>query len=288
MISLTVILAVLFVILAPVVGCFLAGLDRKITARFQGRVGPPLLQPLYDVRKLLAKEDVSVNSVMDFYVAMALLFAVVAGALFFAGMNLLMVIFVLTLSSLFFIVAAYSARSPFSDIGAQREILQVLSYEPAILLMAVGFYLVTGSFNGAIVFFRTIPVIAFAPLVFIALLFVLTIKLRKSPFDLSYSHHAHQELVKGITTEMSGKTLAMVEVMHWYENVLFFGWIGLFILTSSWISWIVALLVIAFVFLFEIFIDNNSARVKWQTMFKSAWIVTLIAFILNIGFLYFI
>jgi ech hydrogenase subunit B len=288
MFSFTIIWAILFVIFAPVVGCFLAGLDRKITARFQGRVGPPLLQPLYDVRKLIAKEDVSVNSVMDFYVAMALLFAIIAGALFFSGMNLLMVIFVLTLSSLFFIIAAYSARSPFSDIGAQREILQVLSYEPAILLMAVGFYLVTGSFNEAIVFFRTIPVIAFAPLVFVAVLFVLTIKLRKSPFDLSYSHHAHQELVKGITTEMSGKTLAMVEIMHWYENVLFFGWIALFILTSSWVSWIIALLVVAFVFMLEIFIDNNSARVKWQTMFKSAWIVTLIAFVLNIGFLYFV
>ena len=41
-----------FAVLAPVVGCLLAGLDRKISARMQGRVGPPLLQPYYDVRKL--------------------------------------------------------------------------------------------------------------------------------------------------------------------------------------------------------------------------------------------
>ncbi len=40
-----------FAVLAPVVGCLLAGLDRKISARMQGRVGPPLLQPYYDVRK---------------------------------------------------------------------------------------------------------------------------------------------------------------------------------------------------------------------------------------------
>ena len=37
-----------FAVLAPIIGCFLAGLDRKISARMQGRVGPPLLQPYYD------------------------------------------------------------------------------------------------------------------------------------------------------------------------------------------------------------------------------------------------
>ena len=42
-----------FAIVAPVLGCLLAGLDRKITARMQGRVGPPLLQPYFDVRKLI-------------------------------------------------------------------------------------------------------------------------------------------------------------------------------------------------------------------------------------------
>ena len=51
-----------FAIAAPVLGCLLAGLDRKITARMQGRVGPPLLQPYYDVRKLIEKDNVSVNS----------------------------------------------------------------------------------------------------------------------------------------------------------------------------------------------------------------------------------
>ena len=41
---------VAFAVLGPVVGCLLSGLDRKISARMQGRVGPPLLQPYYDVR----------------------------------------------------------------------------------------------------------------------------------------------------------------------------------------------------------------------------------------------
>ncbi|MFY9194518.1 MAG: NADH-quinone oxidoreductase subunit H, partial [Methanoculleus sp.] len=49
---------VLFLILAPVAGGLIAGLDRKLTARMQGRVGPPLLQPFYDVGKLFEKERV--------------------------------------------------------------------------------------------------------------------------------------------------------------------------------------------------------------------------------------
>lgn len=270
-----------YLVLGPVIGCLLAGIDRKITARFQGRVGPPVLQPLYDVKKLLGKERVAVNNYIDFYVTLSLVFAVASGAMFFAGYNILMVIFVLTLSSLFFIMAAYSARSPFSDVGAGREILQVLSYEPAILMMGVGFYIATGSFDSSTVFALDTPIIAVIPLIFIAVVFVLAIKLRKSPFDLSYSHHAHQELVKGVTTEMSGSTLAMVEIMHWYENVMFFGWIALFVLTSSPISIVVALIVVALVFILEIFIDNNCARVTWQAMFKVSWAVTLVAFVLN-------
>ncbi|MDR0350759.1 MAG: NADH-quinone oxidoreductase subunit H, partial [Coriobacteriales bacterium] len=237
---------VAFALGAPIIGCLIAGLDRIISARLQGRVGPPLLQPLYDVRKLLAKDRVSVNDFEGFYVALALAFAILAGALFFAGGNLLLVIFVLMLSGLFLIVAAYSSRSPFAEIGAQREIIQVMSYEPMTILMAVCFYMATktltdaGSFDVSTVLTLDRPLIIVLPLVFVGLLFILTIKLRKSPFDLSYTHHAHTELVKGLSTEMSGRTLALVEIMHWYETVLFCGWVGLFLLWGDWISWLVA------------------------------------------------
>ena len=51
----TVIGIIAFAIAGPIVGCLLAGLDRIISARMQGRVGPPLLQPYYDVRKLFCQ-----------------------------------------------------------------------------------------------------------------------------------------------------------------------------------------------------------------------------------------
>jgi formate hydrogenlyase subunit 4 len=275
-----------FGILAPVFGCLLAGVDRKLSARLQGRVGPPLLQPWYDVRKLIAKQSVQVNSYQGFYVCMSLTLAVLAGAFFFAGGNFLLVVFVLTLSTLFFIIAAYSTRSPYAEIGAEREIAQVMSYEPMVILISVTYYFVLRTFDTSAVLSLDRPLVCALPLVFVGLLFILTIKLRKSPFDLSYSHHAHQELVKGITTEMSGRTLAMVEVMHWYEAILFLGWVGLFLAWGSWVSAALVVIGIIAVYFLEVFIDNNFARVKWQSMLKWSWAVTLVCCVLNIVLLY--
>lgn len=289
--------SVVFAIIAPVVGCLLAGLDRVISAKMQGRVGPPLLQPYYDVRKLFAKERVSVNGVQDAYVICALIFACIAGGIFFTGGNLLMCIFIITLSSLFFIIAAYSSRSPYAEVGASRETLQVMSYEPMVLIFAVGFYMATaailpfggsiGSFDIAAIFALDVPVIAYIWLIFLGLLFILTIKLRKSPFDLSMSHHAHQEIVRGMTTEMSGPTLALVEILHWCENVLFLGWIAIFFVWSNPLSLILGIVMALATYFFEILIDNNFARMKWQFMLKSAWLVALVAGGVNLAVLAF-
>lgn len=277
-----------FAVLAPVVGCLLAGLDRKISARMQGRVGPPLLQPYYDVRKLIEKDNVSVNSTEGVYVTCALVFTLLAGGIFFSGGNLLMSVFVITLSGLFFIVAAYSTRSPYAEIGANRETLQVMAYEPMVLFMAVAFYMASGTFDVGGAFALDAPVITTIWLVFLGFLFVLTIKLRKSPFDLSMSHHAHQEIVRGMTTEMSGKTLAKVEVMHWCENVLFMGWVGLFFVWGNPLSVVLAIVVVLAVYFLEIWIDNNFARVKWQALLKSAWLVALVAGGVNVAVLAFV
>ena len=143
----------------------------------------------------------------------------------------------------------------------------------------------SGTFRSAGAVLLVAPVSTNIWLVFLGFLFVLTIKLRKSPFDLSYSHHAHQEIVKGITTEMSGKTLAKVEVMHWCENVLFLGWTGLFFVWSNPLSILLAVVVALLVYFLEIWIDNNFARVKWQFMLKSAWIVAFVAGGVNIAVL---
>lgn len=278
-----------YIILAPFVGGLLAGLDRKLTARMQGRIGPPLLQPFYDVKKLIDKEILLINNMQYLFAWCFIIFIIFTGAMFFAGGNILLVFFVFTTAAMFFVLEATTTNSPYAVMGANREMIQMLSYEPMILLTAVGFYtaievtLGTGTFNiSEIVRLSPLPNIIYIPGIFIGFMFILTIKLRKSPFDISMSHHAHQEMVKGITTELSGGMMAIIEVSHWYENVFLYGIIALFTLCNQWWSIPLTLLVWAVAFFLEILIDNTSARVKWDIMFKSTWIVTLIFGAINI------
>ena len=168
-----------FAVLAPIVGCLLAGLDRIISARMQGRVGPPLLQPYYDVRKLIAKDDVSVSGVDGIYMTCALVFTAFAGGIFFSGGNLLMSAFIITMAALFFIMAAYSSRSPFAELGAGRESIQVMSYEPMVLLMAVCFFMAAGSFNVGEVFWLKAPVICVQHTTFAAIQAYVTLRNQK-------------------------------------------------------------------------------------------------------------
>lgn len=279
---------ILYIVLAPLIGGLLAGLDRKLTARMQGRIGPPLLQPFYDVKKLFDKEVLIINNMQYMFLWCFIIFIIFTGAMFFAGGNILLVFFVFTTAAMFLVLEASSTNSPFAVMGANREMIQMLSYEPMILLTAVGFYSATefslgaGTFNVAEIVSANVPAIVYAPGVFIGFLFILTIKLRKSPFDLSMSHHAHQELVKGVTTELSGSMMGILEVSHWYENVFLYSIIALFTLCNKWWSIPLTLGVWALTFVLEILIDNTSARVKWETMFKSTWIVTLIFAAVNI------
>ncbi len=292
--ALTVVAVVAFVVLAPVLGCLLAGADRIVTARMQGRRGPVVLQPYYDVRKLLEKDAGRCDPMVTCLAALSLLMAVVAGAVFFAGGNFLLCVFIITLSSLFFILACHLTPSPMAQIGAQREILQVMCYEPMVLFVGVALYLTTqavdgkGSFQVSSLLSGDATLAVCMPLIFLGLLFVLTIKLRKSPFDLSMAHHAHQELVRGTTTEMSGRTLALVELTHWYETVLFLGWVGMFFINANPLSILLALVIVAIVWFLEIWIDNNFARVKWQVMLKGSWGVALVASIVNFSLFYYL
>jgi formate hydrogenlyase subunit 4 len=268
--------AVCYIVLAPFLGGLIAGIDRRVTARMPGRFGPPVLQPFYDVGKLFGKEKITVSNGQDFYILCSLVFMVISGTFFFAGGNLLMMIFTLTVSSAFLVLAGFASNSPYAQLGAERELLQIMAYEPMVLLAAVGFFMVNGSFNvGDIV---TSSIFSFPYLIgmFIGFIFIITIKLRKSPFDLSMSHHAHQELVKGLTTELSGKTLGLIEIIHWYENVFLLGFVFIFFAKGSLLYTVLGVGVAIACYFIEIVIDNGFARMKWQFTLKSAWWVTLI------------
>lgn len=278
----TILIIAITVIAAPVLGGLLSGIDRIVTARMQNRYGPPVFQPFYDFFKLMGKERITVNQTQMAYVIGHLFFAVTSLVMLVLGQDLLMLIFILAFSTISLVMGAMSVRSPYSKIGAQREIIQMMAYEPVLLLMVVGVFLVTKSFMVKSIFDIDKPLLFSLPLVFLGFLYVLTIKLRKSPFDFSTSHHGHQELIKGLTTEFSGPQLAIIELTHWFDLVLLLGLITLFFAKPIWVGILIAL---ASYFL-EIVIDNISARVTWKWMLKAAWIIGIGLSMTNIIWLY--
>ena len=188
----TVIGIIAFAIAGPIIGCLLAGLDRIISARMQGRVGPPLLQPYYDVRKLFSKENASVNTSEHAYILFAFIFTLVAGGVFFSGGNLLLSVFLVTLSSLLFIVGRLFLALALLE-AAPRERRCRRWRTSRCSTSCVAFFMASGWFDVAGVFFLDAPAITTAWLAFLAFCSC-SRSLRKSPFDISMSHHhAHQK-----------------------------------------------------------------------------------------------
>ena len=263
---------ILFLVLAPIFGGLLAGVDRIVSARMQGRVGPPLLQPFYDIGKLLQKQARQVNPVVEPLLLGHVGFMAVTGALLLSGTDLIFIAFVFALAALLLVLAAGSVNSPYSFAGAERELVVLLASEPFFILMMAGVCKVTGASTYAGVLASSQLVAVQLPGVLLAFLLVATIKLRKSPFDISISHHPHQELVSGLTTDMSGRLLAYVELAHWYESALLCAFM---VLLFNW-SVPLGLLAFAIAYAFEVLIDNSTSRAKWQLVLRSTWAATLL------------
>lgn len=273
---------ILGLFVAPFLGGFISGVDRRVTARFQSRFGPPLAQPFYDVAKLLGKETNYVNVWIGLCSYIYVAAAAISCTLFFMQADLLLIFFVQAIGAVFLVVGALSVPSPYSQIGGQRELLQMLAYEPILILVIVGIYLTTGSFKVSAVFAHETPLLLELPLLFVALGYALTVKLRKSPFDISGCHHAHQELVRGVYTEYSGMNMAMVEIAHWYEVVLILGLVSLF-----WATNVIGMfLLVAAAYFVEILVDNASARMSWRWMLGKIWAAGLTLCVVNLIWLY--
>ncbi len=270
-------LVIAYILLAPVLGAFLDGLDRVVSARMQRRKGPSVLQPFYDLGKLFSKQLLAVNNVQLLLNLSYLVILMIAGSLLFAGADLLMILFILSTADMFLIMSASSDSSPYANMGAGREMIQVMAYEPLTLLLAVGFYLATGSFDVSVIMQQSKSAVFLMPGLLFGFMFVAAIKFRKSPFDLSTSHHAHQEMVMGITTEMSGANLAIINLGEYYEMVLMLGLFFLFFANKNWQSWIVAAVLCLVIFLLETLWDNVSARLKWKKVLYGCWTVTFVA-----------
>lgn len=276
---LTTLAAVLF---APLIGGLAAGADRKISARLQGRVGPPVMQPLIDVVKLLGKEARAANPWPSACAVLYLLGALSSVVVFVAHGHLLVVFFLTTFTVSFLIMGAQAVPSPYSRLGAGRELLQAVAYEPVLILVFAGFFEATGSFHVGGIRHPSGILLWRMPLAFVALLVVLLVKLRKSPLDMAASSHAHQELVRGTLTEYTGPFLALVEAGHWCEVVLLLMVFSLFAGSSG----PGMLLPPLAAYLAAVVVDNVFPRLTWRWMLRWVWPAGVAAAFVNLLWLH--
>ena len=213
------------------VGLLLRGVDRKVTARVQWRVGPPLYQPAVDVIKLLGKESLMpitargtgfllapVVAVSATAVAAAILWhALAAPAGSFVG-DLIVVMYLLTIPALMTIMGASASGNPHASVGAARELKLLLSYElPLFLAMLVAVAHASAGGTGVWTFqlgklieaqHQAGPALySISGLIaFLIAILCMQAKLGQVPFDLA---EAECEIMSGVYVEYSGVALAM-------------------------------------------------------------------------------
>ena len=268
-----VLIPVLLILLAPIIGGLLYGFERIVRARMQRRIGPPLLQPFYDFLKLADKRRMIVHSTHAFLGIMHFVSLWFALAVLLLGGDLILVIFLHLLSTSLLILAGYSTRSIFSHLGANRTAISILAYEPVLILIAVSVFMFTGSFDASSIFSYNEPLLFKMPLAFIALLLILPIKLKKSPFDVA---EAHQEITGGVELEFSGIFFEAIYTAKWLDYVFCYTLVYLFGASNPLLG--LGLVLVVFIYLNAL--DNSSARVNYKQMLRFSMMVALpVAFI---------
>ena len=272
-----IVIIIIAIVGTPIIGGLLRGIDRKLTARMQSRIGPPLLQPFYDVIKLWAKEKKVIHNGQVAWAYAYLGFMITSIVVLALGKDLLMMLFIMAIGSICLVMGAFSVKSPYSHIGGNRELIQILAYEPILFMVALAIFLRMGSFKMAYLVTLGSPLLFSLPLAFFALGIVLLIKMRKSPFDISLCHHAHQEIVRGPVTEFSGKYLALVELAEWYETIIIMGLMTFFWLNPIWAGILITLAA----YFIVLVIDNISARLTWYLLLSFSWTFGIGLVVLN-------
>ncbi|WP_456471155.1 complex I subunit 1 family protein [Caminibacter sp.] len=266
---------VILTVLAPLIGGVVYGIERVVKARMQKRVGPPLLQPFYDFFKLMDKRPIMIHSLHALMGIMYFIAEWFALAVLLLGNDLLIAVFFHVIAVLALVIGASSVRSPYSVLGALRELMHMISYEPLMVLMVVALYLVVGSFDiRDVLNYEGYPILEI-PLVFFAFLLTIPMMLQKSPFDVA---EAHQEIIGGPEIEYSGPFYEALYTGKWIEYIYVFTFVFLFGGSHYWLGILLAVLS----FLFINLLDNSSARLDFRTMVKFAWSVLIPMAALNV------
>lgn len=226
------------------------GILRKITARIQSRQGPPVLQPYFDLLKLLGKEDIESGECpcMQRFAAYLSLAIVLCIACFIpigftvplgrTG-DVILLVYLLTLSGICTLLAGLAAGSTYSLLGISREMMTMITLEPLFAIALVVGAVHANSFSLDAVFGGSVYKSTAIPLSGVLMLAVMLLSfqafVQRVPFDIS---EAETELMEGPLMEYSGPKLALFKYAQMAKLIIYS---ALFVaLFASWRSTLLA------------------------------------------------
>jgi NADH-quinone oxidoreductase subunit H len=217
-------------------GLALKGADRRFAARLQGRVGPPLAQPFFDLVKLGFKRTMVPLTATNETIFLAVPLVGLAAMLYAASLipiggvvpaspelgNLLVLVYLLAIPGVVLMIAGSVSGSTYGAIGFSREMALMLAYEGPIVLVVAAVALRTGAAEGQVVTFSLSEIVRhqqahganlFDPVLWPALLafvFFYPANLGIVPFDIP---EAETEVLEGPLVEYSGPALGLFKMM---------------------------------------------------------------------------
>jgi len=262
----------LIIPIALILAILYVGIDRKIGARMQNRIGPPIWQPLYDILKLIQKEDLAPKGVSRFFTifpifALAstslILFILPTGTQIMGfDWDALLLVYLFVMSTSFLVLSGFSSNNPFASVGSWRKLLLLLGTEVPFLVIIATLIIQSNSFSLQAI--SSTP--RLLPFSFIAFLLTAQAKLMRAPFNIP---DAETEIVAGITTEYSGKNLAILEFDHYLELIILLA-LGA-TLFLSFTTWPIFILQTFLLLLALITIRFITARLRIEQSIRFLW-----------------
>ena len=216
-------------------GLLLCGIDRKLVARMQKRVGPPILQPFYDFFKLCGKEtivpDMANRTVfllaplvgLAGLVVLQLFIPVFSFSAFSNVADVIVILYLLLIPALSIMIGGASTGSPYAGVGLSREMVTVLSCELPLVLVLLAVGKKVGAANGSGLCFSLTEIVRYQmangsligklSMIPAAVAFLLVIpgETGSHPFDAA---EAETEICEGMLAEYSGAPLGVYKLSH--------------------------------------------------------------------------
>ncbi len=212
-----------------VISLLFEGIDRKIHARMQSRIGPPIIQPFYDFIKLFNKERIIPETATPtIFVAASIAAAVcamLAATIPLANLitgtsiagDLILVLYLLAMYPIMIMIGGSASGNPYGAVGFSRKMTMVIAYEVPLLITIITLSLKTGlslAFWNIVSFqveAKMLSAFTNPSILVAAVAFLLCIPAAAGviPFDVS---EAKTEIAHGTLIEYGGAYLALIKL----------------------------------------------------------------------------